>query len=598
MGGEHHRVAAAASRRSDADEPAPWRGSPARGWARRAGAAAARRRARWRARARAAAPRRGRAGGCRRRARGRAVRAGPRVVPGATPPSRSAARHSSATRSAYSRSAAPAARAPRGGRSSGAGAAARVGARRPALGRVGAQQPGERAEQRRLARPVAAHERDDLAGGHAQGRPASAVRAVGGRRRRRTLTTGAGHAGDRAAAAGAGPSSSRAGDAAARRASRTDSGSGDHPPAAELDHRRRHGCVGHDLAGVPTTSASPPPGTRTTRSAYCTTRSRRCSASSTVTPRSCTSRCSAARTSSAAPGSSADVGSSSTSTCGCAVSTAPMATRWRCPPESVSRGGRAGRQAEQVEGLLHAAAHDVGRQAEGLHAVGELVLDRVGDEAGERVLRDDADDVGELARRVGAGVAAGDGDAARQRAAGEVRHEPVDARSRVDLPVRCGPRPAQLALGHVQVDVGQHRRRGAGVGDGDGLEADHAATSRARRRAAAGPRRGRAGREQGRAASAGSGGPRRARASSGSDGHAGASPPTRSPSIGRPTRGDQPTAAPRRTRRQPLRQRPRVGAVAGADAPPPGAAARRPRGRPRAPAGQPEQRGRRPSSSP
>ena len=36
-------------------------------------------------------------------------------------------------------------------------------------------------------------------------------------------------------------------------------------------------------------------------------------------------------------------------------------------------------QPEQVEGLLHATTHDVGREADRLHPVGELVLDDVGD---------------------------------------------------------------------------------------------------------------------------------------------------------------------------------------------------------------------------
>ena len=56
--------------------------------------------------------------------------------------------------------------------------------------------------------------------------------------------------------------------------------------------------------------------------------------------------------------------------------------------------------AEQVEGLLDPAAHGVGGQAELLHAVGELLLDGVGDEAGGRVLPDVPDDVGALARRL------------------------------------------------------------------------------------------------------------------------------------------------------------------------------------------------------
>ena len=44
----------------------------------------------------------------------------------------------------------------------------------------------------------------------------------------------------------------------------------------------------------------------------------------------------------------------------------------------------------------------VGGHRELLHGVGELLLDRVGDEPGQRVLPDHADDVGQLAGRVGA----------------------------------------------------------------------------------------------------------------------------------------------------------------------------------------------------
>ena len=55
--------------------------------------------------------------------------------------------------------------------------------------------------------------------------------------------------------------------------------------------------------------------------------------------------------------------------------------------------------AEQVERLLDPASHRVGGQPELLHPVGELLLHRVGDEAGGRVLADVADQVGALARR-------------------------------------------------------------------------------------------------------------------------------------------------------------------------------------------------------
>ena len=56
--------------------------------------------------------------------------------------------------------------------------------------------------------------------------------------------------------------------------------------------------------------------------------------------------------------------------------------------------------AEQVERLLDPAAHRLGGRAELLHAVGQLLLDRVGDEPGERVLADVADEVRPLARRL------------------------------------------------------------------------------------------------------------------------------------------------------------------------------------------------------
>ena len=67
------------------------------------------------------------------------------------------------------------------------------------------------------------------------------------------------------------------------------------------------------------------------------TRSNLCSATTTVSPRSCTKRCKIERTSSAAIGSSALVGSSSTKTLGCITSALPIATRCCSPPLSVAR---------------------------------------------------------------------------------------------------------------------------------------------------------------------------------------------------------------------------------------------------------------------
>ena len=100
---------------------------------------------------------------------------------------------------------------------------------------------------------------------------------------------------------------------------------------------------------------------------------------------------------------------------------------------------------------------DVGRDGELLHPVRELFLDDVGDESGERILTDDADDIGELAGRMGRGVAAVDGDPALEDAAGEVRDEPVDRAEQRRLPgARAADDQAELAF----VDP-QRRRRAA-----------------------------------------------------------------------------------------------------------------------------------------
>ena len=132
-------------------------------------------------------------------------------------------------------------------------------------------------------------------------------------------------------------------------------------------------------------------------------------------------------------------------------------------------------EAEQVERVLDPAAHRVGGDAEVLHRVGELVLDGVGDEAGERVLADVPDDVGELARRCSR--VSRPSTVTRPVSSPPVKcgTRPLTARSSVDLPGAGAPDDqAQLALGHVQVDAGEDRRVGAGVGDRDLLEGDHA----------------------------------------------------------------------------------------------------------------------------
>ena len=227
--------------------------------------------------------------------------------------------------------------------------------------------------------------------------------------------------------------------------------------AAELDERAgRRASRSSSSAGAPDAHGRRRRRARTIRSANGTTRSSRCSASSTETPRSCTSRVSVASTSSAAVGSSAEVGSSSTSTRGCMVSTEPIATRCCSPARERAQvpGAQVG-DAEQVEGLLDPAAHGVGRQAELLHAVGELLLDGVGDEAGGRVLADVPDEVGALARR-----GADDAGAVEQHVAGrggrrENRgHQPGEhaEQRRLARPGRPGDQH-QLALADGQVDA-------------------------------------------------------------------------------------------------------------------------------------------------
>jgi hypothetical protein len=133
-------------------------------------------------------------------------------------------------------------------------------------------------------------------------------------------------------------------------------------------------------------------------------------------------------------------------------------------------------QAQQVEGLLDAPPHGVLGQAQRLHAVGEFVLDGVGDEVRERVLAHRADDIGEFARPVGAGVAPRDGDPAAQQPAGEVRHQAAHRAEQRRLADPGGADDqAQLALGNGQFDRPYGGFRGALVGDGHVLEADHRA---------------------------------------------------------------------------------------------------------------------------
>ena len=133
--------------------------------------------------------------------------------------------------------------------------------------------------------------------------------------------------------------------------------------------------------------------------------------------------------------------------------------------------------AEQVERLLAAGAHRGRVDRELLHRVGEFFFDGVGDEAGQRVLADQPDHVGEFARRKPGRVPAVHQDPARQRAAGEVRHEAVDGAEQRGLAAAGrADHQAQLAFVDPQGDVGQHGRGGVVVLDTDPVELDHELT--------------------------------------------------------------------------------------------------------------------------
>ena len=84
------------------------------------------------------------------------------------------------------------------------------------------------------------------------------------------------------------------------------------------------------------------------------------------------------------------------------------------------------RDAQQVDRLLDALAHDGRRDAELFHHVREFFFDGVGDERAQRVLADVADHVGEVARHVVTRRSSVDDYLAAQLAAREVRDEAVD----------------------------------------------------------------------------------------------------------------------------------------------------------------------------
>ncbi len=144
--------------------------------------------------------------------------------------------------------------------------------------------------------------------------------------------------------------------------------------------------------------------------------------------------------------------------------------------------------AEQIEGLLDALAHHVGREADLLHRVRQLLLDGVGDEAREWVLAHVADGLGHVTGLVLSRVAPVDRDATDEMPAGEVGDEPVDRAEQRRLARSCRTDDeAELALVDREVDVAKDGAVAPGVRERADVESDHDPTSTgARRRATSG----------------------------------------------------------------------------------------------------------------
>ena len=139
--------------------------------------------------------------------------------------------------------------------------------------------------------------------------------------------------------------------------------------------------------------------------------------------------------------------------------------------------------AEQVEGLLDPLAHHVGRQAQLLHRVGELLFDGVGDEARERILSHVPDDLGHVPGLVLSRVTAVDRDATYKMASGEVGDESVDRAEQRRLARSCRTDDeAELALVDRQIDVPKHGAVASRVGERVDVESDHDPTSTGARR--------------------------------------------------------------------------------------------------------------------
>ena len=212
----------------------------------------------------------------------------------------------------------------------------------------------------------------------------------------------------------------------------------------------------------------------TTRSASGAARSSRCSASSTVVPRSALSRATAAKHVVGTLRIELRRGLVEHERDRAPPPSAPaIAQRWRSPPDSVA-GLRSRRCAmpERVEHLLDPPAHRRVGQPEVLEHERDVALDVVDDELRLGVLVHEPDDVGELARLVAARRSTEHDDVAREAAAGRVGDEPVGgAQQRALARARRADDEQDLAGEHLEVDRVERERavrvpeRHPGVGD-------------------------------------------------------------------------------------------------------------------------------------
>ena len=240
--------------------------------------------------------------------------------------------------------------------------------------------------------------------------------------------------------------------AASARASLTPIGSGRRPASAHI--RAAGGASSGARSTAQSTKSaggrrrrSAPRSSTTTRSAAARQRSTRCSASSTVVPHSSFSRRSCQISSSPATGSSCEVGSSSSSSRGCVTSAAPSATRCSSPPESVcDRAVEQAADAERERRLLDRPRGGRRPSCRGSRAAARApprpsFITTCDSGSWNSEAATAATPPGPHAR----GVEPADGDAARELAAVEVRHEAGGGAQQRRLAARRGVRRAAPA---------------------------------------------------------------------------------------------------------------------------------------------------------